>query len=218
MINLTTLAFVMAFAAILIAVVNWRYLPVGTKSILVGAHAFWFHPYAVFRGWLNLYGFPFHPARWLCFIFHDIGYWGSPNMDGPEGEAHPERGARIVYWLTFRSQHWHDECLFHSRYYAKKAGGKPSKLCMADKLAPIYTPAWLYLWGTELSGELTEYMANGKKADPAKVGGPIATLLQSDEPRHWYLGLRKWMRIYVNNHKDGQEDTHTQVRHETSQN
>lgn len=191
----------------------WTCLPVGTKSVLIGAHAFWFHPIAVALGWWKIYGFPWHPGLWLCFMFHDIGYINCDNMDGPEGEQHPVLGSKLVYWLTFGSTRFRDECLYHSRYFAKKAGRKPSRLCMADKLAPLYTPAWLYIQGTMLSGEIEEYMANGKKADPDKVGQKIASLLQSDRPSEWYEGLRSWMVIYVNNHKDGQEDTLTENRH-----
>src|SRR5215218_337244 len=93
-------------------------MKIGTKSVLFGAHAFWFHPFAVALGWWQLYGFPWHPALWLCFFFHDIGYIGKPNMDGKEGEMHPELGAFIVWALTWGSWKWHNVCAYHSRYYA----------------------------------------------------------------------------------------------------
>jgi hypothetical protein len=71
-------------------------MKIGTKSVLFGAHAFWMHPWFVALAWWKLYGFPFDPRLWFAFFLHDIGYWGKPNMDGPEGESHPELGASIM--------------------------------------------------------------------------------------------------------------------------
>jgi hypothetical protein len=79
---------------------------IGTKSVLFGAHAFWFHPFFVARAWYHLYGFPFDPRLWVAFFVHDIGYLGKPNMDGPEGESHPEIGATIISWLFDRIPWW----------------------------------------------------------------------------------------------------------------
>ena len=69
---------------------------VGTKSVLFGAHCFFLHPWFVAAAWWRLYGFPWDPRLWVAFFVHDIGYLGKPNMDGPEGESHPELGARIT--------------------------------------------------------------------------------------------------------------------------
>lgn len=74
-------------------------MKVGTKSVLFGAHCFFLHPLFVAWGWWKLYGFPWKPWLWVAFFVHDIGYWGSPNMDGPEGEEHPWVGAEFLYWL-----------------------------------------------------------------------------------------------------------------------
>ena len=81
-------------------------MKIGTKSVLFGAHAFWFHPFFVARAWYHLYGFPFDPRLWVAFFVHDIGYLGKPNMDGPEGESHPEIGATIISWLFDRIPWW----------------------------------------------------------------------------------------------------------------
>jgi hypothetical protein len=86
--------------------------PVGTRSVLYGYHAFYLHPLFVARGWYALYGWRrvqigirsvhdhgatvyvrvwtslLDPRLWLSFFLHDLGYLGSPNMDGPEGERH----------------------------------------------------------------------------------------------------------------------------------
>ncbi len=113
-------------------------MTVGTKSVLFGAHQFLIHPWFVAWGWWTLYGFPFDPRLWVAFFVHDLGYIGKPNMDGPEGETHPELGARLMHWFDgfiLGGWRWHDFSLLHSRYYAKTLHKRPSRLCMADKLA-----------------------------------------------------------------------------------
>jgi hypothetical protein len=77
----------------------WPYMPVGTKSVLCGAHCFFLHPLFVARAWWKLYGFPWDPRLWVAFFVHDLGYWGKPNMDGPEGERHVEWGANLIHKL-----------------------------------------------------------------------------------------------------------------------
>lgn len=144
---------------------------IGTKSVLFGAHAFWLHPFFVAWAWTKLYGFPTQVWLWIAFFVHDIGYWSSPNMDGPEGESHPEAGANVLYKMEFyfvRFLHWQgvsarvtgawgNESLWHSRFYATKSGRNPSNLCWADKLAFSLEPWWLYLPRVWLSGEFKEY-------------------------------------------------------------
>lgn len=71
-------------------------MKIGTKSVLFGAHQFLLHPLFVAVAWWRLYGFPWDPRLWVAFFVHDLGYWGKPNMDGPEGEEHPWLGARIM--------------------------------------------------------------------------------------------------------------------------
>ena len=74
-------------------------MKVGTKSVLFGVHCFFLHPIFVAIAWTKLYGFPFDPRIWVAFFVHDLGYWGKPNMDGPEGETHVELGAKIMHFL-----------------------------------------------------------------------------------------------------------------------
>lgn len=127
---------------------------VGTKSLLFGVHQFLWHPITVLMAWWYLYGRP----TWrelACIIIHDWGYWGSPNMDGPEGEQHPMFAAALAgKWL---GGSYFDLCLYHSRHYARHVGIEPSKLCWADKLSILYEPWWLYLPRAWLSRELFEY-------------------------------------------------------------
>jgi hypothetical protein len=69
---------------------------IGTRSILFGVHQFAIHPWFVAWAWRRLYGFPWDPRLWVAFFVHDLGYWGTPNMDGSEGERHPKFGARVM--------------------------------------------------------------------------------------------------------------------------
>lgn len=196
-------------------------MKVGTKSVLFGAHCFFIHPWFVAAAWAKLYGFPFDPRLWVAFFVHDLGYWGKPNMDGPEGERHVEFGAFIMhvlfdwkcvgrlqgkrgYFKVYRNI-WGKFSLYHSRFYAKKDGAKPSKLCFADKLAICLEPAWLYLFRVNLSGEIHEYLKNGQQnaANWAPVYGQ----------KEWHKQLVDYMRKWVFEHLDGKDDKWTLNRH-----
>ncbi len=107
-------------------------------------------------------------------------------MDGPEGEAHPERIS--VWWLSWESQFCDkvmNEILGHSRFYAGKNGEGLSRLFRADKLSIALYPIWLYLLLGNLSGEIHEYMTHasvkeGKYTDVAKAGrGQIQWFLET---------------------------------------
>lgn len=128
-------------------------MKIGTKSLLFGMHMWFWHPIMVLRAWILLYGRP----NWkevVCIFIHDWGYWGKPNLDGPEGVLHPVKGALIAYDL-FGFEYW-QLCAYHSRSYARLINSKPSKLCWADKLSFIFEPRWFYLWRARLSGELQQ--------------------------------------------------------------
>jgi hypothetical protein len=177
-----------------------KIMKIGTKSVLFGAHCFLLHPFFVAIAWSKLYGFPFDPRLWIAFFVHDIGYWGKPNMDGPEGETHVELGAKI---MSIFGKKWADFSMYHSRYYAKKHGAQPSKLCFADKLSFSYTPAWLYLPMVNATGEIKEYLRNAKKDNSPNwkpvFSGQIA----------WHKQLSEYMIKWVDEHKDGRIDTWT---------
>ena len=80
-------------------------MKIGTKSLLFGAHAFWWHPAFVAMAWYKLYGWHYVTYKtklspplvtslrdwrlWLAFVVHDWGYWGCSDMDGKQGEWHP---------------------------------------------------------------------------------------------------------------------------------
>lgn len=225
---------------------------VGTRSVLFGAHCFFLHPWFVAAAWWQLYGWrkvyigyaPGYPGSWrwrlgfrggptfaslrdprlwLVFFVHDLGYFGKPNMDGPEGELHPYFGARVMSWLCdpgFPSMfgpiehfgRWGCLALYHSRYLAKKLGAaRPSPLCIADKLSIALTPAWLYLPMVTATGEVREYLKNAQRSESSNW-----TPTGFDK-RVWYAALRKYMREWVAAHRDGAADTWTSAnRHARS--
>jgi hypothetical protein len=183
-------------------------LKIGTKSVLFGAHCFVLHPWFVAAAWWKLFGFPFDPRLWVAFWVHDVGYIGKPNMDGPEGETHVELGARIMEFFFERK--WGDFSRYHSRFYAKKDGVTPSRLCIADKLAIAMTPAWLYLPMARATGEIHEYMALSKKRNLAGEGNKYAHMnLGTSDQREWYADVQRYVFLWVQEHKDGREDTWT---------
>jgi len=194
-------------------------MQIGTKSILFGAHQFMLHPWFVAAAWWKLYGFPWDPRLWVAFFVHDLGYLGKPNMDGPEGERHPELGAWIMTKLFDRSRpfahfshyvvreagrrdwlcgKWGQFCMFHSRFYAHRAHENVSKLGVADKLAIVLTPAWLYFPMVKATGEVREYMSMAK-----------AWHGSGTDERQWYADVQDYLRNWVEVHKDGRPDTWT---------
>lgn len=190
-------------------------MKIGTKSVLFGAHQFLIHPWFVAWGWWTLYGFPCDPRLWVAFFVHDLGYIGKPNMDGPEGEKHPELGARIMGELfdpvTKRGDRWYYFSLLHSRYYAKTLGLQPSRLCMADKLAIALTPAWLYLPMVRATGEIDEYMAHAKHRIVGNINitDEEKRRVVSSSQAEWYAGVRSYCRRWALAHRDGAVDTWT---------
>lgn len=157
-------------------------MKLGTKSLLFGAHQFLLHPLFLALAWWRLYGAPLDPRLWAAFICHDWGYWGLGDMDGDEGQRHPELGGRIMARLF--GEEWGDFTRLHSRHYAALEGRQPSQLCEADKLVLIVTPRWLYLPLVKLTGEAAEYQALY-----AKWKG-----VESVTVEEWYDGLKEhWL-------------------------
>lgn len=155
-------------------------MKVGTKTLLLGVHQFIWHPFTVLLAWIKLYGLPTW-EEFICIFIHDWGYWGCSNIDGDEGERHPERAASMALFLFGNKAG--RLCLFHSSNYARKQGAEPSILCWADKYSIVYDPWWLYLPRAWLSGELHEYRQRA-----ADLG--CVPLIASN--REWY----QWLRTY----------------------
>lgn len=202
-------------------------MKIGTKSVLFGAHCFFIHPWFVALGWWKLYGFPWDPRMWVAFAVHDLGYWGKPNMDGEEGEYHPMLGAKIMRWLFDSDASWfsrtaggvlnlifgrHDLSWFyfsyyHSRFLAKRYEVPFSPLCVADKLAITLTWRWLYLFCVNLTGEVEEYM---------KLSDRMCDFPTPESQRAWYDAMTKYVRSWVEEHKDMRRDTWTRDKTERS--
>lgn len=195
---------------------------IGTRSVLYGAHCFFLHPWFVAVSWWRLYGFRrvrcassgvttciFDPLLWLCFLVHDLGYVGKPNMDGEEGELHPHFGASLVGRVAsllgpISGERWRVFCLYHSRFLARRDGINPSLFCWADKYAIHLTPSWLYLPMTRATGELEEYM-NG---NPREVKG------RGRSPLEWHRECRAYCKALALEHRDGRVDRWTPARKE----
>lgn len=180
------------------------FLSVGTRSVLYGAHQFLIHPMFVAAAWWRLYGFPWDLRLWVAFAVHDLGYIGKPNMDGPEGEAHPYLGARIM--LLFGRQ-WHDFTLCHSRFMARRLGRSVSRLCLADKLATVLIPAWLYLPLANLTGEIHEYMAIAGHKEGSKYAGEavepgIRAQLETGNQLDWFRAMTGYLAGWVEQQRE----------------
>lgn len=163
---------------------------IGTKSLLFGAHQVFIHPWFVAYSWYKLFGFPFDPRLWVAFVIHDWGYWGKPNMDGSEGETHPEFGARL---MKIFGQEWYEFCLLHSRFYSQRLNMPPSKLCYADKLAIAYTPWWIYQL-TILTGEIREYTQLTSKGKYERMN---CSILDYSSLRSWYRDVQAYLKNWV---------------------
>ena len=174
-------------------------------------HSILVHPFFVAWAWSRLYGFPWDPRLWLAFLVHDVGYVGKANMEGSEGQQHVVLGGRIMGW--FCGPEWRDFVLGHSRHWAETAGKRYSKLCLADKLAFVLTPAWLYLPMARLSGELREYM---RVSSERQLGGRVSnfelSLLKSPNPQVWLEGLKLYTRRWIEQHRNGFRGRWTPVR------
>ncbi len=165
---------------------------IGTKSLLFGAHQVFIHPWFVAWGWWKLYGFPWDPRLWVAFVVHDWGYWGKPNMDGPEGEQHPELGARIMGSLFGKK--WYFFMRYHSRFLAKKDDQSFSRLCCADKYAIVLYPVWLYLLQTRWTGESKKFMAMEKHVED--LGFRHTSVVE------WFKHLQNHMRDWALRHRE----------------
>ena len=199
-------------------------MKVGTKSVLYGYHCLLIHWMFVARGWYHLYGFrsvvigrvdihdsklgaTYHktvstslwdPRLWLVFFVHDLGYWGKPNMDGAEGERHPEWACGFLNARL--GAPWGAFSLLHSRFYAKKMKLPVSPLCYADKLAIVYMPGWLYLPMIHATGEVHEYMKDAQRM--IEAGG-------HPDSKAWLRDVKDYVTRWVEEHKDGKDDTWT---------
>ena len=178
---------------------------VGTKSTLFGVHCLLIHPWFVARAWCELYGVPLDPRLWFAFVLHDVGYLGQASMEGPGAEAHVALGARVIGWLF--GPDWAAFCRRHSRTYARSRGLTVSRLCVADKLAFVITPGWLYLPLARATGELSEYMEQSRVREQGS-GGFTRTewsMISSSDATQWLRGLQAFTRRWVSENRESAE-------------
>jgi hypothetical protein len=170
---------------------------IGTRSLLYGIHAFYLHPWFVAWAWWRLYGFPTSFPLWVAFFVHDLGYLGKPNLDGVEGESHPALGGRIMARLF--GPEWGEFTLCHSRHYASLRGRNFSQLCVADKLASLLYPRWLYLTLARLTGEMAEYR-RGCGDRQSAVWSVMVADVESDTD--WWNRFQTFMTEWVRENRD----------------
>jgi len=193
-------------------------MKIGTMSVLFGAHCAILHPWFLALAWWRLWRWravedPYLGAvslrdwrLWVAFALHDLGYWGRPDMDGPEGEEHPWWAAVILGrwfgpgWLHFSA--------YHSRFLARRDGRPYSMLCVADKLAIAADPWWLYLPRVMASGEIHEYMRLARDTS-AKYGSKQHNSRDYASRRDWHRRMTSYCRDWALTHADGRQDTWT---------
>lgn len=132
-----------------------------------------------------------HIARSVSFVLDFI--WG---RNAPGG----------VTWYCF--------CFYHSRFLAKKYGVRPSMLCMADKMVIVVEPTWLYLPRVRWTGEVDEYMAKAKSMNGQDPGKYATMGIRTLDQRVWHHDMQNYVRKWIEEHKDGREDTWTPLSKE----
>ncbi len=164
-------------------------LPMGTRSLLYGAHQFLVHPFFLLLAWRKLGSQPPMSLPLLVsFVVHDWGLWGKPNMDGPEGTLHPEKGAALM-GLLFGPE-WASFTIRHSRRYAALEGLEVSALCNIDKLATALVPLRFYVALVTLTGEWREYAT----VDQPMTGKWTATWVQGSDKWGWAEKMQRVIR------------------------
>jgi len=175
-------------------------VPIGSRSVLYGAHCFFIHPWFVAIAWWKLYGFPWDPRLWVAFFIHDLGYWGKPNMDRPEGETHPRWAARVMgQWFGGK---WALFVLLHSRFLCQYLNCRFSRLCVADKLAVALEPWWLYLPRVWATGEYKEYMSLAQQRDPSGASDvKYASMnINTETSLKWHQSMTDYLRVWAYEH------------------
>ncbi len=214
---------------------NYRLRPrlfrLGSRTVLWGYHTFWLHPWFVAAGWWKLYGVPWDPRLWVAFVVHDLGYWGLFNLDGPEGEQHPEWGARVM-------ERWFDAHPVISPWWTLRwwTTGVCDRLWGDIRDLPYNAGSWY-----EFSRYHSRYLAraDGKRysllcvADKqamllyprwlflglVRATGEIREYLRTADRRgeveptamieRWYVGVMAYTQSWISEHRDGGEDRMT---------
>jgi len=118
-------------------------------------------------------------------------------MDGIDGETRGDR-PQISWrcsWRVLGSLHSHSFALFGR----SGTDGKSPALCVADKLAFVLTPAWLYLPMARATGELAEYMLRAKERQAGSEHFTVVESAQLNSQMHkkWLTGLKSYTRRWI---------------------
>ena len=211
-------------------------MKIGTKSVLFGAHCFLIHPFFVAAAWWKLYGFPWDPRLWVAFFVHDLGYLGKPNMDGPEGERHPEWGAWVMRRLFDEDRC--DGCATFSSIspylmHGVPEGPREGRYPCTKSLAWYHFVLYHSRYYSKAQGAQPSRLCFADKLafalTPWWLYLPLATLTgeineyleraqKADsahwkptgyDKRRWHQQLCDYMVAWVAEHKDGAQDTWT---------
>ncbi len=179
---------------------------IGTKSVLYGAHCAVVHPWFLAVAWWKLYGFPWDIRLWFpsrCMISGTF-----QERHGRTAKGKHTWSLAPESWPSLFGESWGAFTAAHSRYWAKRNGRQFSRLCVADKLAFVLTPAWLYLPMARATGELSEYMLRAKErqAGCEYFTAIESAQLNSPDAREWLRGLKSYTRRWVEEHRDGGVD------------
>jgi hypothetical protein len=151
-------------------------MKIGTKSMLMGVHAFWIHPWFVLAAWRRIYRTTPTWSEVVAIFFHD-SYWGLADIDGDEGKQHPRLGAKLA--RMFGGRRAQELALFHSRSFSFGADRNPSPLSAPDKFSFLLEPEWFYKFRATLSGELREFQNNAVEREGLK------------ESESWYMHYKR---------------------------
>ena len=170
--------------------------------------ALFLYPPVLRRGRMVALGFPWDLRLWGAFFSTIWDISAAPMWKVPRGKSTSNWGPS--HGLALRHP-WADFTLRHSRYWAKKHGVTCLKLCYADKMAFVLTPAWLYLPMARATGELAEYMAKSRdrQAGCGAFNETERAQLESGDPAIWLKGLQSYTRRWVEQHRNGGADTWT---------
>lgn len=144
----------------------------GTKSYLIGAHSFIFHPLFLLKAWYILYkSWP----TWYELIgitLHDIGICGRDYLSNDKAKiGHYKKGAElsrdIVRWICIKLKYSDSKrAIIVGQMYSFVAGHAPhesgfrkSKLYLPDKYKWVVAPLW-WMW--------CNYYIEGFKGYPPK--------------------------------------------------
>ena len=155
----------------------------GTKSLLFGVHQFLWHPYVVGKAWKMLYGKWPDRYEWVAIITHDLGYWGLPNVDGPEGIRHPERSMKLAQFAA----KWMCKLTWANHFKAAPRDAVVDRMIRTGILVRHHSRSMVELdnqnplFRARLSGELAEFRGRAIREGKLPPGS-------SDS--QWFRGYR----------------------------